>query len=145
MGASSLLLPLQEVYSQFQVLCLKYSQQREESLHLSVKLKNFKTGTSKRTAFWFILRLSKVKSCMLQPGLALPRLTGHRAIVFVPPPDHLLQHAVGRSTGFSIDLTVEKRSPIGSFSYISVRACSGHIPFDFLIPMNSQTSAESSV
>lgn len=56
MGASSLLPPLQEVYSQFQVLWLKCSQQREvESMHLSAKLpeKPFKTGVSRETAFWF--------------------------------------------------------------------------------------------
>lgn len=106
-------------------------------MHLSVKLseKPFKTGTSRKTAFWFTLRLSKVKNCMPQPGLALPSPTGHRGIAFVPPPVHLLQHAVAHSAGFPVDLTVEKRSPIGSirkvFSYISVRACSGHIPSDF--------------
>lgn len=151
MGASSLLPPLQEVYSQFQVLCLKCSQQREKSMHLSVKLseKPFKTGMSRKIAFWFTLRLFKVKNCRPQPGLALPSPIGHRGIAFVPPSVHLLQHAVDHSTGFPVDLTVEKRSPVGSirkvFSYISVRACSGHIPSDFLILMNSQTSAELSV
>lgn len=120
MGASSLLPPLQEVYSQFQVLCLKCSQQREESMHLSVKLseKSFKTGMSRKSAFWFTLRLSKVKNCMPQPGLAPPNPTGHRRIVFVPPPVHLLQHTVDLSTGFPVDLTVEKRSPIGSIQKV---------------------------
>lgn len=114
MGASSLLPPLEGGYSQFRVLCLKCSQQREESMHLSVKLseKPLKTGTSRKTTFGFSLRLSKVQSCTLQPDLAPPSPTGH--IVFVPPPVHLLQPAVHHSTGFPVDLTVEKRSPIGS-------------------------------
>lgn len=45
---------------------------------------------------------------------------GHRGIVFVPPPVHLLQHAVTHPTGFPVDLTVEKRSPIGSVQKSSV-------------------------
>lgn len=120
MGASSLLPPLWEVYSQFQVLCLKCSQQREESMHLSAKLseKPFKTGTSRKTAFWFTLRLSKVQNCMPQPGLVPSSPAGSRGIVFVPPPVHLFQHAVDHLTGFPVDLTVEKRSPIGSIQEV---------------------------
>lgn len=119
-------------------------------MRLSAKLseKPFETGTLRRTAFGFTLRLSKVQNCMPPPGLVPPSPAGQGAIVFVPPPVHLLQRAVHHPTGFPADLTVEKRSPIGSFqksfSYISVRACSEHIPFGFLILMNSQTSAESS-
>lgn len=122
MGASSLLPPLQEVYSQFQVLCLKYSPQREvKSMHLSAKLseKPFETGTSRKTAFGFTLSLSKVQDCVPLPGLVPPGPAGHGGIVFVPPPVHLLQRAVDHSTGFPVDLTVEKRSPIGSIQKVS--------------------------
>ena len=122
MGASSLLPPLQEVYSQFQVLCLKCSPQREvKSMHLSAKLseKPFETGTSRKTAFGFALSLSNVQNCVPRPGLVPPGPAGHGGVVFVPPPVHLLQRAVDHSTGFPVDLTVEKRSPIGSIQKVS--------------------------
>lgn len=119
-GASSLFPPLWEVYSQFQVLCLKCSQQREESMHLSAKLseKPFKTGTSRKTAFWFTFRFSSIQNWMPQPGLVLPSPAGPRRIVLVPPPVYPLQHAVDHPTGFPVDLTVEKRSPIGSIQEV---------------------------
>lgn len=48
------------------------------------------------------------------PGRVPPGPAGHRGIVFVPPAVRLLQHALVHSVGFPVDLTVEKRSPIGS-------------------------------
>lgn len=89
-------------------------------MHLSAKLSEtpFKTGTSRKTAFWFTLRLSKVQNCMPQPGLVPSSPSGPRGIVFVPPPVHLFQHAVDHLTGFPVDLTVEKRRPIGSIQEV---------------------------
>lgn len=90
-------------------------------MHLSAKLseKPLETGTSRKTAFRFILSLSKVQDCVPQPVQVPPGPAGHREIVFVPPPAHLLQRAVDHSTDFHVDLTVEKRSPIGSIQEIS--------------------------
>lgn len=91
-------------------------------MHLSAKLseKPLETGTSRKTAFGFILSSSKVQDCVPQTGLVPPGPVGHREIVFVPPPVHLLQRAVDHSTDFHVDLTVEKRSPIGSVQEILV-------------------------
>lgn len=114
MGASSLLPPLQEVYSQFQVLWLKCSQQREESTRLSAKLPFPNRLSQEKLHFGSLLGLSKVENCVPQPGLVPLSPEGHRAIVFVPPPVCLLQHALEHSTGFPGELTVATRSPIGS-------------------------------
>lgn len=122
LGASSLFPPLQEVYSQFQVLCLKCSQQREvksQCIFLQNYLKNLlKQVHQGKLHSGSLSRLSKVKNCKPRPGLIQPSPAGHRGIVFVPPPLHLLQHAVHHSTGFPVDLTVEKRCPIGSFQKV---------------------------
>lgn len=69
-------------------------------MHLPAKFseKPFNTGTSRKTAFWFTFRLSKVKKCMRQPDLVPPSPAGPRGIVFVPPPVRLFQHAIDHLT-----------------------------------------------
>lgn len=81
MGVSSLLPPLQEVYSQFQVLCLKCSQQREvESMHFSAKSSEKPFKNRYVQAFWLPTGLSEVSAWLVPPSLA-----DHRGTVFVPP------------------------------------------------------------
>lgn len=154
MGASSLLPPLQEVYSQFQVLWLKCSQQREvksQCTFLQNWLKNLLKQVSQGNCIlvlsWIVqsqelyasawsgsTQSSRPQRNCFRTTTCPSFSTYSKSFYWLPRRSHSGKEESHRVHWKSL-----------SFSYISVRAYSGHIPFDFLILMNSQTSAELSV